>query len=135
MHLMGAFFADHAAERNGLLDVTGAFWQEVTLPIQSCFCVVLCETGPDDYGRQFTLHADALSPSGRSLASAVIAKFVLPGPAVYAVFPVQLPVEDVAGRYVYTIRLEDRGRRDAKHGRPNEDESVVLPLEVRLPPR
>lgn len=103
----------------------------MTLPIHSCFCVVVCESGSDDFGHEFTVHLDALSPSGRSLAASPLSKFVLRSPAVYLVFPAQLPVEEIEGRYVYTIRLGGGPR--ARHGR-SEDESVVLPLDVHLPP-
>jgi hypothetical protein len=69
MRLAGALFANKADVVDDMLNVEGGFWSSTTVEAGStgfqCNCVVLCDTRRRDIGTQYTLHVDAVGPTGQ----------------------------------------------------------------------
>jgi len=110
MQLHGAFFANRATVVNEMLNVEGGVWASTTVPVGSvgfnCICVILCEAGPYDVGRQFSLCVDAAGPTGGRWKPAWSTDFTVSSPMAFMLTPpIALPIEPDGGHHVYTFRL------------------------------
>lgn len=128
MRLTGALFARYAEVNGGMLYVMGGGWTNTTVPAGStgfpCQCVMLCDTGGDDVGQEFTVLVDMTGPSGQTWQSAVRLGISMTVMAVFMVTPPAVfPIEPGGGRHVYTFRIEGR-----------DDAGIALPLDVHLAP-
>jgi hypothetical protein len=116
MRLAGAFFANTADVVDDMLNVEGGFWASTTVlagatSFQSS-CVVLCETRRRDIGNHYTLHVDALGPTGQRWAPAWSTSFQLPSAMKFMVLTqLALPMEPGGGRHVYSFRLDGTHER------------------------
>ncbi|MGV0851549.1 hypothetical protein [Mycolicibacterium phlei] len=124
MRLIAAFFANHAEVVDDMLDVQGGFWASTTVAPTAdafrCDAIVLCETEPDDIGKEYTLVIEGEGPSGSPLP-AFAHPFVVTGPSLFMCLQsVGLPIERGGGYHRYRFRI------DGQH------ELVDVRLAVRL---
>ncbi|HEX7826380.1 MAG TPA: hypothetical protein VF477_15875 [Mycobacterium sp.] len=125
MHLTGAFFANSATEKNGMLEVSGGCWSSTTVAAGSTGfmtqLVVLADVGDDSVGQEYVVCVDANGPTGSRWTAALSRPFVVTGALVFMITPqVVLPIEPAGGQHVYNVRIQ---------GQHNQ---IDLPLQVNV---